>query len=199
MTRWPVPDPDLPWPQRFWQKVDASGDCWLWTGAKGLQGYGHWTSGLGIFNEQYAHRISWLVLVGPIPEGYWIDHLCRNPPCLNPDHLEPVSPRTNIQRGKNVGRPIKSHCPKGHLLEGGTLRVKPSGERVCRICSHDYYERFKAGEARVPRSTEPLLVCKRGHDYSETAYIDPQGRRHCRACRAVNAKAFRLRWKGLGG
>lgn len=82
--------------ERFWSKVDKSGDCWLWTaGISGGTGYAnfHW---LG--RTQSAHRVSYMLAVGPVPEGMTLDHLCRVRHCVNPSHLEPVTLAENIRR-----------------------------------------------------------------------------------------------------
>lgn len=85
--------------QRFWAKVDRRGsdECWPWTGAKLQHGYGHLKVG-----ESYppAHRVAYELLVGPIPEGLQIDHLCRVRDCVNPAHLEPVTNAENGRRGR---------------------------------------------------------------------------------------------------
>lgn len=86
-----------PFEERFWSKVEKSSGCWAWTGHKNRNGYG-WTLGPKGKGES-AHRIAYELLVGPIPEGLQIDHLCRNRACVNPDHLEPVTQRVNWQRG----------------------------------------------------------------------------------------------------
>ena len=84
--------------ERLTDKIDARGDCWEWTAATGGKGYGYgWCS-----NDKRmkgAHRLIWELLVGPIPEGLTLDHLCRNKLCVNPDHLEPVTHQVNILRG----------------------------------------------------------------------------------------------------
>jgi len=82
--------------ERFWPKVDASGDCWVWVAYRDPNGYGSFYRDGG---PTYAHRVAWELLVGSIPEGLVIDHLCKNPPCVNPDHLEPVPQRVNVLRG----------------------------------------------------------------------------------------------------
>lgn len=85
----------MPVPRPFWSYVFFHEDgCWEWTGAKTAAGYGQFTR-----RKEYAHRHAYEDLVGPIPEGLVIDHLCRNPSCVNPDHLEPVTQRENIRRG----------------------------------------------------------------------------------------------------
>jgi hypothetical protein len=91
---------------RFWAKVKKDGPvpgyapqlggCWLWTGAKHALGYGQQRIDWRIVP---AHRFSYELLVGPIPEGLQIDHLCRVPSCVRPSHLEPVTHRENGLRG----------------------------------------------------------------------------------------------------
>lgn len=73
--------------------------CWVWTGRMNRNGYGRaWFRG----KEPVIHRVVWTVLVGPIPPGYLLDHLCRNRKCCNPAHLEPVTPQENTLRGEAV-------------------------------------------------------------------------------------------------
>jgi HNH endonuclease len=88
-----------------------------------------------------AHRYSYTQLVGPIPEGLDLDHLCRNRPCCNPAHLEPVTRSENLKRG-NVGvwakehNGKKTHCPSGHEYSGDNLYIHPRGSRCCRACTN---------------------------------------------------------------
>jgi len=84
--------------QKFWSRVDFTNEHWLWVGAK--------TKGYGCVardgHRHYAHRIAYEMLVGPIPEGLEIDHLCRTPACIWPEHLEPVSHRENMRRHREL-------------------------------------------------------------------------------------------------
>jgi hypothetical protein len=134
---------------RFWAKVDATGICWEWTACRDSKGYGRFRDGTLVG----AHRWSWEHLVGPIPEGLVIDHLCRNPPCVNPDHLEPVTHRENVIRGlvPHVSGEWKrriTHCPQGHPYDEANTRHS-AGHRFCRAC-----DRQKQAERKARRKRE---------------------------------------------
>jgi hypothetical protein len=87
--------------------VDPTTGCWLWTGARQSRGYASlWAEG----RSHLAHRLAFLLWVGPIPEGYEVDHLCRTTTCVNPDHLEPVPPHVNLQREWQAARGPRE-CP----------------------------------------------------------------------------------------
>ncbi len=125
-------------PDRFWAKVDKSaGDsgCWPWTAwAKG--GYGRFWTGA---REVPAHRVAYELLVGPIPDGLEIDHLCRNHGCCNPLHLEPVTHAENTKRGSGFAAVLstRTHCPQGHPYdEANTYTWSRRGctSRMCRTC-----------------------------------------------------------------
>lgn len=121
--------------RRFFQKVTVSeSGCWEWTGAKYRNGYGAF-AGPGR-KTTCAHRIGYELLVGAIPDGLTLDHLCRNRACVNPDHLEPVTHRENCIRG----RALRTHCPQGHPYDETNTYVKqtPRGtSRECRTCHRD--------------------------------------------------------------
>lgn len=121
-------------PDRFWRKVDPQPDgCWLWTGALNSRGYSCFAVD-GV--SHLGHRVAYEALVGSIPEGYTIDHLCRVKRCVNPTHLDPVTLRENIRRAYQQNRP--THCPKGHEYTDGNTRVKQRSNgqinRTCRGC-----------------------------------------------------------------
>lgn len=113
---------------------DVKGPCWPWIMAKDHLGYGVWRKG-GWSESRMAHRRMYELIVGRIPEGLTLDHLCRNRSCVNPDHLEPVELRENILRGDNpcAQNARKTHCPRGHPLAGRNL-VIDQGRRRCREC-----------------------------------------------------------------
>lgn len=118
--------------ERFWSKVDDSGDCWLWTGSRSRSGYGQLA--MKPHSPALAHRIAYQMVKGFIPAGMQLDHLCRNRACVNPDHLEPVDNRTNTLRG--VGptaiNAAKTHCKRGHSLADAYVS---KGMRYCRTCA----------------------------------------------------------------
>lgn len=119
--------------ERFLAKVrqDPTTDCWLWVGAiDPTSGYGSFTPSTR--KRSSAHRWGYLNLVGPIPEGLHLDHLCRVRHCVNPAHLEPVTPLENTRRG--VGHGKETHCPQGHPYDGDNL-YRCQGRRFCRTCN----------------------------------------------------------------
>lgn len=120
---------------RFWSRVDADGDCWEWTGST-REGYGA-VRFRG--RNTLAHRVSYEHLVGPIPEGLELDHLCRNRRCVNPDHLEPVTHRENLLRGPSFSakNARKSHCLRGHPFDEWNTWRDRKGSRHCRACHRD--------------------------------------------------------------
>lgn len=105
---------------------EPNSGCWLWLGSVS-GGYGQFGSILTTTNM--AHRVSYEHYIGPIPDGLVLDHKCRTPSCINPLHLEPVTPTENTRRGWRV---TKTHCIRGHALTPDNLyRRKRSPWRQC--------------------------------------------------------------------
>jgi hypothetical protein len=140
--------------QRFWAKVDKRGEdeCWPWLANKLPKGYGT----IRIDKRRcYAHRVSYELHRGPIPEGMQIDHLCRNPGCVNPAHLEVVTPRENVLRGNGLSaqNARKTHCPKGHPLVSGNIYRSENGRR-CRECHLEHRRKYVAANLEKVRAAK---------------------------------------------
>lgn len=120
----------------FWGHVDKSAACWMWLGGQ--------TKGYGTYSTTMAHRVAYLLCVGPIPDGLELDHLCYTPLCVNPSHLEPVTRTENIRRRIAAGpprppAPLRTHCTKGHEFTPENTIPRDGGGRGqrCRICKND--------------------------------------------------------------
>jgi len=120
---------------QFWAKVDKSSGsgCWLWTGRLNRSGYGQ------MFDGPSAHRVSYEIAKGLIPDGLELDHLCCTPACVNPDHLEPVTRDENARRRaeRNVT------CKNGHpwspettYIWKGVIRGRQARQRKCLVCHY---------------------------------------------------------------
>lgn len=129
--------------ERFNAKWEISQDssyegtpCWIWNAYILPGGYGRFSSE---GQTHYAHRISFTLFVGEIPEGLTIDHLCRMRNCVNPKHLDPVSLRENLMRGQTLMalNASKTHCPQGHPYSGDNLRLYRN-MRVCIECALEH-------------------------------------------------------------
>ncbi len=128
MNRYTPTGKYAPAPERFWRKVSINlSGCWTWTAGVGSTGYGKF--GVAHGNPpQYAHRYSYELNVGSIPDGMVIDHLCENKLCVRPDHLQPVTSAINTRRS------LKTECPRGHAYVDSNLYISPDGRRFCHTC-----------------------------------------------------------------
>ena len=137
-------------PDRFrvFPVEDSETGCHVWPGAKNADGYGLLGRG---GKSMAAHRWFWIQRHGPIPEGMKLDHLCRNPACVNPDHLEIVTNRENVMRGTSphVLLSLKNECKRGHALTERNTIHKSDGGRQCRSCQREAakrsYHKLKGG------------------------------------------------------
>lgn len=128
-------------PENIKLRIDITESCWIWTGYKQKSGYGQIT----VNRKSYkAHRLVYSLLVGEIPDGKQLDHLCRVRNCVNPDHLEPVTQAENIRRGESPWaiNSKKTHCYKGHELTENNLYIK-DGYRLCKICTLEARSKYK--------------------------------------------------------
>lgn len=165
--------PNLLNSSRLWTRITwESSDCWIWTGGRNAQGYGVISLTAAFVRYRYpAHRVLYERLIGPIPEGLQLDHLCRVHACVRPDHLEPVTNRENTMRG-NAPMAVVARtgvCPRGHsLADAFTVKSGPQvGRRNCRPCTQERVAKARAisnQRARVrwaEQAADPAFRAKR--------------------------------------
>jgi hypothetical protein len=128
--------------------IAASG-CWIWTSAvNGPKAYPIITvKRMALL----AHRLSLLVWKGDFDPRADVDHLCRTPRCVNPDHLEAVSHRDNVLRGESFAaeNAARTHCRKGHAFDAENTRIDSGGHRTCRTCARTYEREFRPFGSRA--------------------------------------------------
>ena len=129
----------IPLAERFWSKVNKGTplDCWEWTAAKDKTGYGLFRAVSGQSMVR-PHRVAYELVIGAIPEGLELDHLCNNRGCVNPYHLQPVTRLENMKRSRlweSNWQARKTHCKRGHPFDEENTYVHPvTGYRSCRSC-----------------------------------------------------------------
>lgn len=176
--------------ERFWSRVKVMPEgCWEWTGWKNPLGYG----GIGADGRKLkAHRVSWVIHFGEIPEGLSVLHRCDNPGCVNPADLflgtHPDNMRDMTCKKRGVGS--KTHCKRGHELTDANVYVhvrRGLRFRDCRTCWALHH----------PTSTRVVTHCANGHEFTpENTYRRPSGGRDCRQCgrgRVAKYKATKAR------
>ncbi len=122
---------------QFWGQVVKTDGCWLWSG-KIDKGYGR-------YNGRGAHRVAYELTVGPIPSGLEIDHVCRTPLCVRPDHLEPVTRLENMRRRYAT----YTACINGHQYDEANTYIMPRGYRDCRACIRERARRYRLRSAET--------------------------------------------------
>ncbi len=138
--------------ERFKEKVNINTKtgCWEWDASLNEEGYGQFW----IDNKTLrAHRVSYELFKGKIPQGLQLDHLCRVRNCVNPEHLEPVTNKENHARGLtgkiNHHCLKKTHCPQGHEYIGNNLYVDPKGHRYCKPCARVRWREWKSRQVKA--------------------------------------------------
>lgn len=119
--------------ERFESQVLKMPTCWLWKGPPRKRGgYGQFNWGDG--KVVSAHKASYLLFVGEVPEGMDLDHTCRNRMCVNPEHLEPVTRKVNLNRGLNGV--LKEFCKNGlhPWIEENKMKPNKQDKSRCRPC-----------------------------------------------------------------
>lgn len=167
----------------FAQTIERPDGCWEWIGYCMPQGYGR-------FMQQMAHRVSYDLFIGNVPDGFDLDHTChtldcpggRDCPhrrCVNPYHLEAVTRQTNLSRGHHNNRG-RTHCRRGHEFKEGSYWLTTKGSRQCMACVK-------------LRNKGPKIYthCKNGHPFDHRN----KKQQICRICARARNRAYKIRLK----
>lgn len=173
-------------PHRFWDKVLLGDGCWEWQ-ASLRTGYGQFKYR---GRMERAHRVSWLLLVGPVPEGMWVLHHCDNRLCVRPDHLYLGTAKDNARDAsvrKRLRQAQLTRCPQGHPYS----EFVPGGIRTCAVCQRESQARYQAarstgtGKGGNQRSK---THCPQGHLYDDENTYWYGKNRQCRACHRIRGR-----------
>ena len=144
--------------------IDLITQCWNFNGTPDKDGYGFTTFE---YKTYKLHRFSHLLFKGEIPDGFVVDHLCKNRLCCNPEHLEAVSHSENMNRGntgKNNHQSLKEYCPKGHKYTPENTYNNPKGSRECRICKTNNRQADRAKNLEKYRKMDHDRWLKKRHN-----------------------------------
>lgn len=191
-----MPKEKIPLYERFWSKVEQASGCWKWRGATVHGGYGILNRGSRGEGLIRAHRYSYLLHYGVIPDGMYVLHKCDNPECTNPEHLYTGDAKQNmrdVSERKRHPASRKTHCKRGHEYNEENTKWR-GNKRECRACKRILAKaalRKKRGDQFGIRPRETKTHCKRGHKFTdENTYTNPKGYRECVQCRKERMKAF---------
>lgn len=193
-------------PERIASKIEVDANsCWLWTACKNARGYGS----VGFEgSSRLAHRVIYELLVGKVPQGLELDHICRRHACTNPAHLQPVTHNENVLRGTGATarNAAKTHCVRGHELSTDNLVASDwikRGIRRCLPCTKEqeaarYARHVEAKRAELaangPPPPKPRRVkthCIHGHALTPDNLVACyQNRRACLTCARNRAREF---------
>jgi hypothetical protein len=185
-------------------RIRKTDSCWQWIGTVNGEGYGSFTvytpGRKGEHRTTHAaHRLVYTELVGPIPGGLTLDHLCHNLDagcsggkqcghrrCVNPDHLEPVAFEVNVSRGlgPTAENARRTHCVNGHEFNPENTYVRPNGSRDCRECIRTRNRKRKAA-LRAASSPKPRRLpthCRNGHEFTPENTVRHSRTRRCKTC-----------------
>ena len=137
---------------RFWAKVNKSEGCWEWIGFRDRKGYGKFYGWPEMAGQQIAHRIAYSLLVGPIPDGVLVDHKCHNTSCVNPDHLQLVDNKRNLENLSGAMRTSSSGVRGVHW--------RPDAKRWQALVKHDG-KRYHVGYFVALEDAEAAVISKR--------------------------------------
>lgn len=162
--------------------VDYVRGCWLWSGKRD-QGYGQVHDGDA--GSIAVHRLVYSMVVGAIPDGWHVHHVCGVKLCCAPDHLAAMPPGEHSAMHARIREP-STHCGRGHPYDEANTYVAANGSRTCRAC-------------RLERERQRNLQCARcsnGHEFTpDNTYLTPSGRRMCVACRKERERQAMERWR----